>query len=337
MADHSMFINIEKRALYNALRMNWLEDRSMDVEPWQVEDYREMDLPLLFSRLRQHSINLDENSFASLSDEVDTPEELTEALLSDREVDEKEEDRIYLLIFELWRKLKSGKPCLSVFCDELDHQIYLYDNGLIENPEQIEDILANLEMILDENADEGADPAEVLETISRGLASDIEAFLYDFICEQADNENYSYASDLLESFDEYLSHSKWFDLLKVKIYIATDPESGEALMEQLAEEALEEKDLEFNLELLNEMVHGGKEENFARLAETNLGLLEKEEDFKDLLQISADYLSCLDFDRQEQEVLQLLQKRESLPDSAPFKNKDSDGERLTALLNFLKR
>ncbi len=43
--------------------------------------------------------------------------------------------------------------CLSVFCDELDHQINLYDSGEIERPEAIPDVLANLQEVLDENTD----------------------------------------------------------------------------------------------------------------------------------------------------------------------------------------
>ena len=35
-------MDAERRALYNSLRMHWLLDPNMAVEPWQVEDYRSM-------------------------------------------------------------------------------------------------------------------------------------------------------------------------------------------------------------------------------------------------------------------------------------------------------
>ena len=33
-------MQIERRALYNLMRMNWQIDPSLPAEPWQVEDYR---------------------------------------------------------------------------------------------------------------------------------------------------------------------------------------------------------------------------------------------------------------------------------------------------------
>ena len=47
--------------------------------------------------------------------------------------------------------------------------------------------------ILDENVDEGVPPEQALQLISTYCANDIETFLYDFISEQIDEDNETYA------------------------------------------------------------------------------------------------------------------------------------------------
>jgi hypothetical protein len=325
-------MNIQRRALYNSLRMNWLMDPTLEVEPWQVENYREIATSLIFSHLRQEGVDLDKDSFTSLADNCDTPEELTETLFDEEEenLPMETEDKIYLLIFELWRRLETDKPCLSVFCDELDHQIYLYDHQQSQSVEDLQDALANLQVILDENTDQGAEPIEVLESVSNGCANDIETFLYDFISEQIENDNYSYASELLDSFTDYVHDVKWFELLRVRLLSATDGEAAKILVEQLAKEASNEEDLSFSLEVLSEMVQEGQQEAFVKLAEKCTSLLEVEEDFQDLMNICIDYYSCLDEEDKERQIKELLGNRTKKPEQQPFKQNDTD------LLNLLK-
>lgn len=324
-------IDISHRALYNSLRMNWLHDPSLEIEPWQVENYRDMSLPLLFSRLKQHSIDLDKDSFVALADEYETPEELVEDLIEDE--DAAGQDQLYLLVFELWRRLETDKPCLSVFCDELDHQIYLYDNGQSKSVEELQDVLANLKVILDENTDQGADPHEVIHSINEGCANDINAFLYDFISEQIDNENISYASELLDSFLMYVDDIEWFEFLHARVLMATDPEAGEELIQQLTHQALKNHDLEFNLELLSQMVQEGDEKLFIKLARASAPLLKTEADFQDLATIGADYFGCLDDDDKENALNELLKKRSKIGIATSFRQNDPD---LATFLTIVK-
>lgn len=323
-------MDIHKRALYNSLRMNWLIDPALEVDSWQVENYRDMSQPLIFNRLRQHGYDFDKSTFLKLSEEYDTPEELTESLVDDEVAPEKE-DAIYLLIFELWRRFETGKPCLSVFCDELDHQIFLYDHNKAQDVEDIQDVLSNLQVILEENVDCGAEPVDVLNSINEGCANDIETFLYDFITEQVDNENFSYALELLDAFIDYVEDDKWFEFLRVRIYLHSDVESAITLIDQLIDEAFHHDDLQFNLELLSEMVQEGGVASFAALVYRSVDLLETEEDFQDLLGVSLDFFSCQDCEREENIVLAILKKREEREVSAPFKNNDGDLAKLLAL------
>lgn len=317
-------MDLERRALYNSLRMNWLLDPDMAVEPWQVDDYRNMPLENIFSRLKLQDIELDRTSFIALSEEYDSPEQLTEHLLTDPDSDERTQDQVYLLVFELWRRLLPEKPTLTIFCDELDHQVQLYDAGHSQNAEAIQDAIANLKMVLDENVDQGGDPMDVFEKVCSGCANDIESFLYDFIAEQIDEKNTSYAAELLDAFEDYVSDLKWFEFLRVRQLSTTDPEGANELLRKVIKESSAEPDLEFNLELLAFLVQGGDEKVFIGLVRQTIPLLQSEEDFQDLLTICADFYHLLDHELVEQKIQDILKKRSRIPFEKTIDLKDPD-------------
>lgn len=325
---------MERRALYNSLRQNWVLDPSLSVEPWQVEDYRILPQETLFQRLKLQNISLDKASFLTVAEQVDTPEELTDSLLSEMEVDETTHDQVYLLVFELWRRLLPEKPSLTIFCDEVDHLITGYDSGELENPIAIEDVLSNLQVILEEHADAGGDPVELFENICSGCANDFESFLYDFIAEQIDQENVSYATELLEAFSDYVSEIKWFDFLKAQVLFSSDPASGTQIMQQLIKNAGTEKDLAFNLEMLAFLVSAGDQRDFTNLVKKTAPLLESEEDFRDLLIICIDFYHRLDEEETEQAIQNILTKRSGKDLLKPFDQNDSDLAELFKAMAF---
>lgn len=301
-------MDIERRGLFNSLRMNWLADRSIKVHPWQVEDYRLLPLEDLFNRLRKKEIDLDKISFLSLCNNADSPEQLCDDLLADTDLEAADYDQIYLLLFELWRRLAAEKPCLSIFCDELDFQIFNYDHGK-SSPEHIQDAVANLEVILDENTDEGADSVQVFQTISQCCANDLETFLYDYISLQIDAQNYPYAADLLDSFMHYVKDHTWFDFLKARLLSHADPESSDEIIRKLSQEIKKQQDLDLSLEVLEFLSKGGEPDLFRSIARQTVSLLETEEDFQELLSICADYYHFLDQDHEELLIQQILKDR----------------------------
>jgi hypothetical protein len=314
----------DRRALYNSLRMSWLLDQEMAVEPWQVEDYRTMSNEAIFERLSLQDINLDRHSFQQITDEYESPEELSDHLLEHLDADPRSRDQVYLLIFELWRRFLPEKPSLTIFCDELDHQIQLYDTGNAQNAEAIQDTIANLKVVLDENVDQGGDPVEVFQMIAASCANDVESFLYDFMAEQIDVKNFSYAAELLDAFEDYVTDIKWFEFLRVRQLAATDPESAIALLNKVVKESREEPDLEFNLEILAFLVQGGDETIFRSLLKQTIPLLQSEEDFQDLLMICADFYHLLDHDHIEQKIQTILKKRSRMPLRQTIDRKDPD-------------
>ena len=155
-------MKLQTKAIYNLLR--YAGEQPTDVEPWGLENLREPSLEELFQKLSRLGISLDKHSFGSFAEECDTPEELAELLLED-EADLKRQDEAYLLLFEIWRRLLPERQSLSIFCDELDHRIFLYDSGALGSDEPIQDILANLQEVLEENLDKGESAGAIFKAI----------------------------------------------------------------------------------------------------------------------------------------------------------------------------
>lgn len=326
-------MQIERRALYNLMRMNWLLDPSLPAEPWQVEDYRSLPLKSLFERLSLHDISLEKESFAAYADQVDSPEELLELFLADINVDIATQDKIYLLIFELWRRIVTDRPCLSIFCDELDHQIYLYDHKSSENNiESLQDIVASLQTILDENTDNGVDAAEVFASICSGCANDIESFLYDYTSDQLDHNNEAYAGDLIDGFINYVKDVKWFDFLRVRLTEMQNHSDSQKFLNQLLEHYSNDKDLEFNMELLSFMVQHVSKEQFSKLVKKTIPLLTNEEDFQDLVSLCVDFYHFLDHEEKERNLQKILSKRSKRSLDEPITAKDSAVSELLSIL-----
>lgn len=324
---------IERRALYTLLRINWLNDPSLQVEPWQVEDYRAIPLFELFERLKQFQIQLDRSTFTAFADESDSPEELTEQLIGDAVFTAAEEDQIYLLVFELWRRIYSEKPSISILCNELDHQIFLYDNDEIENPLALQDALIHFSQILDQNVDEGVSPSEAIQLISTYCANDVETFLYDFITQQIEEDNESYAQELLDEFEVYLNDNKWFQLLRLRICHNIHGKTAQKLLQNLIDEKLKGNDVEFNLEFLSLMTGIVPETVFCRLIRETWALIQNEEDFQDLLSIAIDYFQRLDRDVETHLLESILKKRKAHPLEHPIDQTAPDLQAAAHLFN----
>src|SRR5262249_2741392 len=186
------------KAHFNALRMGHLRNPSFHYEPWMVEDLTEKDTASLLTRLQESTIYLDRSAFISFSDQFDSPEELMDWLVGEKKLDQEDFDKIYLVIFELWRRLIPEKMSLSLFANELDWQIFHYDDENYELQSALEDSIENLHNVLEENVDHGMEPQEAFAALSEFFSNDLEGFLYDFILIQLDQKDFAYAHELVE-------------------------------------------------------------------------------------------------------------------------------------------
>lgn len=325
--------SLERHALYNLIRMNWLNDPNLAVEPWQVEDYRALSSQDLFEKLKKFSLDLNRVSFIAYAEECDSPEELTDHLIGDEPIETEIGDQIYLLVFELWRRLMTEKPSLSILCNELDHQIFIHDRHPQEQSPDLQDALGNFALLLNENVDEGIAADEAFNLITPYFANDIENFLYDYIYEQINIENLSYAQDLLDNFAPYLKGNKWFELLYIRLIENSNNKLAKKMLVHLMEDYIDEKDLDFNLELLAFLLSTGHHNDFNALASETTSLLVTEEDFQDFLSLYADFCHHEGEVNQEERIQSLLQKRAAIHPETPIRPNDPD---LTEIESFVQ-
>ncbi len=310
--DYAKDMNFQGRAYYNYMRMNWVEDPTLSIEPWQIEDYRVMALDTLFEKLEDLGFSIDKHSFMEEAARVDSPEELALVLSGETEEDKRVEGQIYLIVFELWRRLLPERLSLSIFCDEVDYLIYVYDHSESVDNEAIEDMIANLQMFLDENCDEGIKPEEAFKAIQSYCANDVEGFLADYISEQLDAGNDVYATELLEGFFRYVPVSKWFELLHARALAASGAEEeAMELVKQLIKR-LKHEDAAFNFELLSFLVRYGDEDSFKQVVKHTIPLLEREDDFRCLLSYCADFYHRLDREAVEKAIVAIVEQRKGI-------------------------
>ena len=314
-------MQLQEKAHYNLLRLKWLHDQSLDVKPWQIEDYRILEDAELFRRLSNMGISLDRNQFLIFADECETPEELTELLRID-ETNLEERDHVYLLLFELWRRYLPEKQSITLFCDELDHQITLYDQGVVDI-ERMQEILNELEDILDQHVDAGEEPKTIFSTLSACCAHDLDRFLYDFILDNMDNGDETYASELIDGFYEYLEETKGFDFLRLHLFAEVDPIETARLLNQLLERLQEEPDFELLIEVGYFLVSFGEDSLFRPTILEALKQMENEEDFQEVLALVHNYYNCLDQEEKEKQIDTLLQSRSERDLNAPIDPQDS--------------
>src|SRR5690349_16271863 len=187
-------MRLATKAFYNLLRQRKIADSSIQAEPWQIEDYRDFSTHELFQRLAALGLDLSEESFLLYAENAKSPEQLTGLLWAKNE----NRDPLYLLIFELWRRLLPDKMSLSSFCDELDYRIGLYEKDSAQYKSAIENILLKLEELLDENVDAGKNPTLFFQSLSSHCTHDPETFLYEFITDQIEAHEDLYAAELIE-------------------------------------------------------------------------------------------------------------------------------------------
>lgn len=313
-------MDLKGRALFNLLKMN-ADEHPVDVQPWQVEDLRALSIEQLFARLKKLGIILDEKSFSLYLENHESPEELAESLELE-EMEDEIADQLYLLVFELWRRLCKDKFCLSIFCDELDQLIEKYDEELPEVEEKLQEEISFLGDILDEAFDDGGAPRELLQEISTYSAHDLEAFLIDYIADQIEQENTLYASELIEAFSPYAASKNQFELLKASMMALSDEELADRIYHGLLEEVKETQDLDMALQFAEHLVHHGNLKLFVKVAKEAFSLIRTEEDFQVLLTIMGEYFRCLDREEDQKSVLGLLEQRAHLPLEQAVERKD---------------
>lgn len=323
-------MQIQGKALYNLLRRSFQENPAIAIEPWKVENYRILPTEVLWQRLHDMGIAINEEQFVLYAENCESPEELTE-LFSVEDLEAEEEDRLFLVIFELWRRLLPKKTTLSLFCDELDYRIDQYTAESSGSEELLQESLHELENILDQNADEVENPKELFLSVVQYCAHDLESFLYDYIALQMDSEDEEYASELLDGFYPYVADGKWFDFLRARLFFLTDEEKGAVLIRGLIETLQESPDVDLLLEIADFLVPYNQDDLLFQALKVAFPHLSQEEDFQDWIAILIDYYDRMGKEKEKAFLSDFLEKRKA--EKATFDRQDSDYKIVKNLLD----
>ncbi|NGX34530.1 MAG: hypothetical protein K1060chlam1_00883 [Candidatus Anoxychlamydiales bacterium] len=315
-------MQFQTKALYNFLRFTSYHNKSIKVKKWQIEDLRVLKLEKLFEKLKNLDLNLDKECFLKYGEQVDSPEEMVDVLALEKEGEIK--DQIYLILFELYRRFLSEKRCISIFSDELDHRIFLYDTNQLHNDELLQNSLANLKNILDSNVDLGIDQKEAFKNFLQYLAHDLENFLFDYISDQIDAKNEVYALELIDSFYPYISKNIWFDFLRAKLKAAENISYSNEIIEKILSNLKLKPNLDLQFRILKFMVGHGDRNLFFKILKQTTEHLKKESEFKEVLNVLADFYQRLDREDLEKKILDMIDKRSKIKNDQNIKKQEID-------------
>lgn len=323
---------LQRKAVYNLIQLNLSkiltgELKVSDLEPWQLEDYRALPTENLFLLLNELHVKIEAADFEKYRRIFEDPEEMTDSVAEGR--NPLEQDRIFLIIFELWRRFFPEKRSLSIFCDELDYQMTCYD---LEKPNKVQDSLIYLQKLLEHQVDGGLAPKEAFHIIQEYCANDIESFLFDYILAEIEQGNLSNAVELLEGFSVYVS-SIWFDYLKTRTSLHEDSEEGYELLEKLVNKVTRKTNLDLVKEILFFLAMNGTPSLFSKLAKKATTYLEIEGDFQEILEGCYAHFDHLELKIQALTVAEIFNKRSSIDLNEPLSQEDPDLLKLRQLLN----
>lgn len=290
--------------------MNLKQQPNLAIEPWQVEDYRSFSEEALFKKLNDNGISLDKKSLLKHMDELDAPEELT-ALLYQGD-DFTKHEQVFLTLFELWRRLAPYKLSPSIFCDELDHLIEKYEAGEWESESKLQAALLKWLEILESHVDQEGQAKEAFVLFSEFSCHDLERFIYEYTAHQIDLENDLYASELLESFCEFVKNPRWFDFLRLRLLFDVDQEEGKVMAQRLLETLKEAPETPLLFEVLHFLIYTGELQLFATAFHSALKELRSEAELCELMMIASDYMNCIEKFSEEKELNELIEQRKKL-------------------------
>ena len=324
---------LQRKAAYNLLQINLprIESGELkidDLQPWQTENYREKSTDALLERLGKLGIGFGTADFASYAEEFEEPEELLDALACDRE--QLEQDQVFLLIFELWRRHFPEKRTLSIFCDELDYQLTQHDLG---NESDIIDMLAYFQQVLDENVDKGLDPQQTFETIQTYCANDLESFLFDYTLEAIEEGDATYAEELLDGYSRYVKDGIWFDYLRARVEYHNDPEEGCIHLERIIEDVNSETSIELVEEMLYFLADTGNHTLFYDLALKMFPMMQEEGDLHEFLEICYLHYDHLELKEPAVAISELFHNRKTRAREEKLDPNDPDLAKLHTILD----
>ena len=248
------------RAYYNLLCLERQRANYIKAEPWEYLDYRALSFDDLFASLREYNFFFDGETFEEIAAEVDAPEQLVQYLQIE---DEGTERKVYLILFEIWRRLLDDRETVSIFCDELDYIISRFEED--EDDSTLLLILQQVVEILDSNVDYGSSPDKVFKRFCSYLAHDLENVIYTFIGSKIKKGEDGVFLNLLDHFIPYVSDKRQLQFLKVRALPKVFLEEKKKLLEYIVSSLQEDVNVTLSFGILFYLIGQRNKELFSEL------------------------------------------------------------------------
>jgi len=302
------------RALFNLLQIRYKnQPLPSSVEPWQMEDYEKIPLKELFASLKKLKLPLNEQTFLEGAQDKENPEVLLQYFAGDFDV--KSKLQIYLIVFELWKRLLPTLRPISILCDALDHEITKLRELETADSEHLQDLLLAMQDLFDQAVDDGYIPEKVFVMVNSYLAHNLESVLYGYIKHQFDAQNDTEASEWIDGFYRYIPSKLSFDFLKFRLLFTHDMHDAIKLIDPLIDRILEANARRVALDLLEFLSQYGSADLFMNTFKKMVSLIQTEKDFIDMLNIAGDFYQGLDKEFEESQIRELVASRKDIEPS----------------------
>ncbi|MCH9623965.1 MAG: hypothetical protein S4CHLAM27_03360 [Chlamydiia bacterium] len=291
------------RGYYNLLWLQKLRNVAENGEAWESLDYRTLPLSKLWSSLSKLSFSFDKESFIAFCEPVDSPEELIQLLMPE---ESEEKNKVYLLIFELWRRLLPEKESVSIFADELDRKIAAYER--YRDDSELLLGLGRVVEILESNTIEGEPGEAVFERLCLYVAHDLESVIYTYIDSALADSPGDSCLLLIEHFMPYVKEKRNLQFLKLKSIPVEFVEEREQLAHYLINSLQEEMSIPLAIALLFYLIDRRDKELFAELFSSIISHVSEEKVLVKLLDVLMAYHGAFGSDEKQNQVHAFLQK-----------------------------
>lgn len=291
------------RAYYNLLYLQNLRGFEVNAMEWEYLDYRALDDRELFDRIQRLHYAFDKDSFIEYCQDFDSPEELIYSLETG---DSELKNKLYLLLFELWRRFLPQKKSISIFADELDRKIAAYES----NKDGVELLLALEEVveILESNTLTEEPLEAIFERFCLYVAHDLESVVYTYIDSKLKSSDEDYSIDLLDHFLPYVREKRALQFLRLKSLPIDYFEERNRLTKYLCESLQEKVNVAISLPFLFYLIESKDKEHFVDLFSSLIHQVEEEGALVSLLDVLVEYHRSFGREELEQKVSAFLEK-----------------------------
>ena len=272
------------RAYYNLLLLQAQRGIAVEALPWEAKDYGAIAMDCLFEEIQSLHYLFDRESFVNYCAAFDSPEEVV-ASIEQKECEEK--NKLYLLVFELWKRLLPEKESISIFADALDRKIAEYEKS--KDDEMLLEAFEQVVEILESNSIDSTPPETIFERFCLYVAHDLESVIYTYIESKICGEVEDRALDLLHHFLPYVKEKRALQFLHLKTLSHDFLEERLRLTEFLCESLQEKVNLSVAIPFLFYLIEQHHKELFIDLFSTMVNKVQEEGALVALLDVLVEY------------------------------------------------